>query len=99
MSGHTPGPWHVYHGTVHSDVGGPGGCRPLRYPIADCRVDGPAKECGEIDGNTCLIAAAPTLLAALKDMVAWHLERDPGCISNLGITGARLAIAKAEDKA
>lgn len=61
MSGHTPGPWHVgphYKSDVESQHG----------RICDCGITrGPNGE-----ANARLIAAAPDLLEALKEMVEWH---------------------------
>lgn len=94
MSKHTPGPWHVAEEmddddnvlyTVEAD----------NLPVADIYRK------AEHEANARLIAAAPELLEALKELIAWDLESLPGEVS-LGYSGieqdiahAKAAIAKA----
>jgi hypothetical protein len=71
VSAHTPGPWHVEHGTpsgrrLVADLV-EGGLRLTHYRIVH---DGAQEGGGEADAN--LIAAAPDLLAALKALVDWQ---------------------------
>lgn len=94
MSKHTPGPWVVFHN---------------KYRIPAVEVDGSVWSEGfdsgvrlqsERDANAHLIAAAPDLLAALKEL----LDQGEGCAAcGFGTPGcgcryerARAAIAKAE---
>lgn len=111
MSEHTPGPWEYVPSTEHHGayVAGPFGgdlcdCYTMSNPSSlSVRNGGDSKPipfCGdEMDANARLIAAAPDLLAALRDMVAW-LKAPP--ISDHNIADYRVAaedaIAKAEGR-
>ena len=83
MSKHTPGPWHYFETED-------GRCRvkPLnrKYIVAECSAMEP--QCEEQRSNARLMAAAPELLEALRDMV------DHGDAT--AFAKARAAIAKAE---
>jgi hypothetical protein len=91
MSGHTPGPWLM---EPYLD-------KPGEYEIAPAGADGLPDWSREValtcssDADARLIAAAPELLAALRDLVAMS-----GC-SEEGVDiwdAARAAIAKAEGR-
>lgn len=90
MKKHTPGPWRVFGGTdddrghVMTSDG---------YAVADCCLDYSSIPTREQLENARLIAAAPDLLAALKEIAEWT-ERytTPGHPIS---TVARAAIAKA----
>lgn len=92
MSNHTPGPWFV------------GETWKLRPPIYCNTGEICTTEHGQEDSraNARLIAAAPELLEALKELVEWAMDaateldiptHSPSCISK-----ARAAIAKAEGR-
>jgi hypothetical protein len=80
MSKHTPGPWGDVHGIIQATN---------NYIIA--RIDAPVHLHNEItEANARLIAAAPDMLAALKEIIVGAKRGFPGC------TAALEAIAKAE---
>ncbi len=85
MSAHTPGPWRYMSGT-HSLYDGDGRAVALVY--------GPRGiDCSRRDANARIIAAAPELLEALKEMLsAWDEDPAYGAAS---ADKARAAIAKA----
>lgn len=102
---HTPGPWRAEQvrmgGPRNSylawSVQGKGGC------VAEIRYTGihPKNQiCGD-EANARLIAAAPELLAALRDMVksaeyaAMALEAPAKCAMRDNLAAANAAIAKA----
>jgi len=59
---HTPGPWHTYGLPAQARILGPKG-----EAVAACRAKYRTREHAEIrDANARLIAAAPTMLAALR---------------------------------
>lgn len=107
MSNHTPGPWEpnwIIRGQApilgHRDNGEPiPGIRPVVCHIPEpCRDDTGS-------ANASLIAAAPDLLAALRDVMGWfdssairHLMSKQGYQAECHriINDARKAIAKAE---
>ena len=60
MSEHTPGPWIVVGHKVYA----PEDCE--HHPVADCTTNHTCREEWEVEANAKLIAAAPTLLNALK---------------------------------
>lgn len=98
MSKHTPGPWFAVGGWVEVE----------RDDIADicscCPEDFGQEHIGrnykEVMANARLIAAAPELLSALKEIVQSLADQDDeGMIEHtLQMSNARAAIAKAEGK-
>lgn len=96
---HTPGPWRVFISTSGSQIIGIGELD--GQGIADCGFGVWRGGSAEAFANARLIAAAPDLLAELRNMVEvfWGLADDrngdggepPSCI-----VAARAAIAKAE---
>lgn len=98
-SKHTPGPWHPrnHRNDAGGEVRDDEGLWVARVHQRDGGADGAA-----CVANTNLIAAAPDLLAALKEM----LDKGEGCAAcGFGAPGcgcryerARAAIAKAEGK-
>lgn len=98
MSKHTPGPWNTsgaYRDSVYKDKIAEGGLL-----LADCRVsERPPEVC---EANARLIAAAPELLFALRELVA-EADEHPGWeghphADTAGFQFARAAIAKAEGR-
>lgn len=91
MSKHTPGPWIVNHES--SDVGE----LKLSVEAGDEYFIAQVDEGMHQQGNARLIAAAPELLSALKDIIGWV----PGAASwhtdapIKAVERARAAIAKA----
>lgn len=93
MSKYTPGPWHVAERDDDGDV--------LYTVEADNLPVAYIYRKAEREANARLIAAAPEMLEALKELTAWDLENLPGEVS-LGFSGiekdialAKAAIAKA----
>lgn len=90
---HTPGPWRAY-------------CRHMSYKggiwpeddFLQWQVDGPVEPSGRGDFNQAdalLVAAAPDLLEALREVVAfWDSITDEDCVNDKHVK-ARAAIAKA----
>ncbi len=91
MTDHTPGPWHISkagHHTIWNDD---------EVIVADCdSLDPRQPPADQIGANCYLIAAAPDLLEALKDMF-FQFEHHGYDSDNDKITidQARAAIAKA----
>lgn len=90
MGHHTPGPWHSVGGLVVSG-------RIESETV--CQVFKPTVE-GDGDANSRLIAAAPALLEALRDiedMIAGcpDAPRNPDSLPQMVLEQARAAIAKA----
>ena len=86
---HTPGPWTTGHPSPWGAADENRGCLSRGEYIVF-----PLPEDDEIEANARLIAAAPDLLAALRDLVDWtsHDTRTWGeCVE-----AARQAITKAE---
>ncbi len=109
---HTPGPWVAKTGPITNDnqcvVMGPdiheeGETR--RVCVVDAvtgtftksRKFKPDADCAVRDANARLIAAAPDLLAALREFIEWA-ERNPNRTANAPIDAARAAVVKAEAK-
>ena len=93
MAEHTPGPWEAVEngGRLATDVFAGD------LQIADC--DWPQ---GELDGvtlesNARLIAAAPSLLAALKALLAAHATNNPFAIMHANAE-ANAVVARAEKR-
>ena len=89
MSKHTPGPWCAVEDTIFKDYGD------KAYPVASVESWGE-----DTDHNARLIAAAPDLLEALKELVK---STAPICDGSYGdemdnaFLRARAAIKKAEE--
>ena len=93
MSKHTPGPWAIESGGDIIQDAEP--CFPL---VAHC-FDTPGFADGEAEANARLMAAAPDLLAALRQLTRFCVRpgddrHDYGY--DEGMRQARAAIAKAE---
>jgi hypothetical protein len=105
MSKHTPGPWTAFIGgrgrTIAIDIG------PTPIGKKPCIIDWPGFDGSDLPlmqrvANAHLIAAAPDLLEALKEITSDYADRfdlddpstNPGIKSS--IKQARAAIAKAE---
>ncbi|EKT4443986.1 hypothetical protein [Stenotrophomonas maltophilia] len=106
-SKHTPGPWEVAEqdGELFVQVvNQPASCHPMfdRYRIIHGYVggdptDNPTPDLGTPEANALLIAAAPELLEALKDLIGWvpggvHFHTDA---PQKAVERASAAIAKA----
>jgi hypothetical protein len=102
MSEHTPGPWEISYGKIRP-------ARPIEgytlgyAPICIVRGDKRLHGNGVREANARLIAAAPELLEALKDLeeyVSNNIICEPTGIDVNGecFIKARAAIAKAEGK-
>lgn len=102
---HTPGPWAVHHNpdwnqwSVRS--ANPSGLAdaPIYYELAD-RIGGHVlgesfDDYSEVEANARLIAAAPELLEALEQFVAWVDAPCESAFSDSQLASARAAIAKA----
>ena len=90
MTKHTQGPWEINSGTT---VYAQNGIARLRRRAALCKTDISSSEGDTLEkarANARLIAAAPELLEALKELVGW-LEDDIYFLDK-----ARAAIAKAK---
>lgn len=96
MSGFTPGPWEISESAYV--------CRQAivaRTPEGDldpiAEVMGSGK--GQNLANARLIAAAPEMLAALRELIPWavgpHMRKPEGCAA---VKAALAAIAKAEGR-
>ena len=76
MSKHTPGPWALRRDPAHFDslteiTGGIcGNTKPFRFTL-EVSVGGDT-DIHTLEANARLIAAAPDLLEALEELVAWH---------------------------
>lgn len=93
---HTPGPWRKEDETEEERVIGPDGDL-----VADCTMfDGDGLPLPANYANALLIAAAPCLLEALKDIIeqfeALRGPRPPDLSDSILVLGKR-AIAKAEE--
>lgn len=108
---HTPGPWEVAtteHESQFVDARGkydygaqavlivaPGDC--AAHPIADCSANYTCREQDECEANALLCAAAPDLLASLREMVERFDNDDTMLVDLPFIERARAAIAKATE--
>lgn len=94
MSAHTPGPWAYRPSNSGHFIAGAGENSGYLAEVRQCR----SKQ--DVRADARLIAAAPDLLAALRDVVGWV----PGPTafftdgSDAAIKRARAAIAKAEGR-
>jgi len=94
MSMHTPGPWHI-RGPAHT--AGWGVCIAGASEIV-ARIPGRAS--ARKEANARLIAAAPDLLEAVQNLLAWAEKvHAPGVtrINYSGMDAARAAITKATE--
>ena len=83
---HTPGPWKSATGWVMSKDNG----------VICGDFPGIYRDNGQAEANMNLIAAAPDLLAALKELL--HEDNQGGGVDLDALDRARAAIAKAEGK-
>lgn len=88
---HTPGPWeHTGNGDIQGNEDNGHGMGPVDVCSVYLRT---VK--GRTEANARLIAAAPELLAALKQFDAWpNMHRQDGLLN--AFDAARAAIAKAD---
>lgn len=90
---HTPGPWNTNLGVVWP---GDSSGNPIAYLNGHCR------KLAEDEANARLIAAAPDLLEALKEIMDFIGEKDdsckegPNCVTCSLADAGRAAITKAE---
>lgn len=81
MSKHTPGPWHLFEKNrlcIESDTGNVALCNLARDNEHDAK----------------LIAAAPDLLVALRDLLSWQ-DESKHAVPLTMLQNARMAIDKA----
>jgi hypothetical protein len=100
---HTQGPWKVYFyakdsfGRIVATVGANDGCNRI------CEITPIALPENEVEANARLIAAAPDLLAGLKDLLFYHYHEiempAKGTRDREVYDAARAAIAKVEGNA
>ncbi len=97
MSGYTPGPWHV---APESKAQSPWiVCDSEGGSIADCEPPGPWMSRETADANARLIAAAPDMLAALKNLATTEAEELlSGCSDVRAQVVAAIAKATGEPK-
>jgi hypothetical protein len=79
---HAPGPWFEGTGWIGQGIRG-------QSQRVICRIDG--YPYGETEANARLIAAAPDLLEACKDLLTWHGPDTPQSV----LDSARATIRKA----
>lgn len=97
MRKHTPAPWVVNIGQIDKEF------LKGRLQEAVFHNDEPIAICGDNAANACLIAAAPDLLEALKDMLPFVINTCKSHIESRElwpefVNKAKAAIAKAEGK-
>ena len=94
---HTPGPWTIKTdlGIPLQILGAPTEKNPRYNPITRCGTTFIAPTSDEAMANARLIAAAPELLEALKNLLAYLETED---MRPLNMNLARAAIAKATGK-
>lgn len=85
---HTPGPWMVEGRTVYAL--NEDGYNRFSALVQDAHTPG-----DELEANAQLIAAAPELLEALEQFVAWVDAPCESAFSDSQLASARAAIAKA----
>lgn len=86
----TPGPWEIRDGLIYGIEDG------ASYLVCDVVGDPSAAVNEQDEANARLIAAAPELMEACKQMLKWI---DCGCDpSGKSLASARAAIAKAEGR-
>ena len=98
---HTPGPWYIcdeYEGAIPIDA--PPASTGRDDSVEICRVSYDSES--EQAANAALIAAAPEMLAQLKQLYAAHkFSLDTGAayvVDEMAVTFIAAAIAKAEGK-
>jgi hypothetical protein len=97
MSKHTPGPWKA---VIRSNQSGVRNCFVTNEAHTKRFFQAPGDR-GVVEAdvaNAHLIAAAPDLLAALRNITECAEAGDDGCNMDLWIEQARAAIAKAEGR-
>ncbi|HEV2674109.1 MAG TPA: hypothetical protein VGV37_06165 [Aliidongia sp.] len=98
---HTPGPWSNDDGLVNGIETRPRFRRPGSHSVSIDIFDAsdwPAEQHDEALANADLIAAAPDLLAAIKELVDITDQGDTMDVWREALTAARAAIAKAEGR-
>ena len=101
MSKHTPGPWHVFDNREdksfpRNDAGLIGVGSKRDSDVAHCHGFHGARPVEETLANCKLIAAAPELLVALQNLLAFAEGEFPGaCEDDCNVLAAHAAIAKA----
>ena len=99
MGEHTPGPWTAKNSRIGNilpsrwNIWQTVGRKTIRIASVDAHPTAEA--------NACLIAAAPTLLGALKGLVKWDRTKSTSPINKIKLWGeiisdAKAAIAKAK---
>ena len=94
MSKHTPGPWKAHFEEAYFVTGPDLGRVAMMMNLRGAHGLGGRRSGDESAANCRLIAAAPDLLEALRDMVSDHKD-----LSAATLRFARAAIAKAEGSA
>jgi hypothetical protein len=89
MTAHTPGPWHRADSTQVI-----GACGSHVADCAHAKDEGPTA--GIACANAALIAAAPDLLDALREMTDWYAQTCASPSEDSLLAEARAIIAKAE---
>lgn len=91
---HTPGPWKLNAGRCIETTSGT-----FFLSYGSDRYGNPNfREPVELDANARLVAAAPELLAALREVtrcLGWHAQQHPVGKNCIAVSQARAAIAKA----
>lgn len=107
---HTPGPWRQNGSliTAQGDFGTTIASLPCKCDAVPRFADAAARDFAERDANARLIAAAPDLLAALRQLrnsceMPWMQTRMRGASCGndveIALNAARAAVAKAEGRA
>lgn len=89
---HTPGPWDAPRNGLDGAVYAPNAPKGALWRICD-QIRGQSHD--ELTGNACLIAAAPDMLAALRE-VSREMSAPGGCITETMMVRINAAIAKAQ---
>lgn len=102
VSPHTPGPWHAREWNCHAPTTvGVGADLRQFQPVAECSGLGSNFSNNEEEANARLIAAAPELLAALREFLAWGGQYNADHEAHIAryvtaVAGANAAIARVE---
>lgn len=96
MTKHTPGPWRIKMGT-QTVVEPANEAHPRRAAIAQCAMSHGIGDAGQADAaNARLIAAAPELYEALRDLLADVTTPNEPWAAGSSVERARAALAKVE---
>jgi hypothetical protein len=99
MNKHTPGPWFAEANDSYWEVNPMnGGDDGIPFSVANVCCSSPGYRDGGLqEANARLIAAAPELLEALRELLedTQHANHDCGDLSYCPVSKARAAIAKA----